>query len=228
METIRRAVLVLSLALGAPLSQAADVAPDTLLSAATSELIAVLKQNRDRAESPGRLAELIQTKVLPLFDFFRMTQLAMARNWRLASLEQQSALTAEFTTLLIRTYSVALFRYRDQTVEFKPLHAAPGDARATVKAMLVQGGERMAIDYDMHRTPAGWKIFDVKFDGTSLIATYRHSFAARVRDTGVDGLIAALAEKNRMDDSAAMPPGLAEERARFLDGMVRSVLRAGG
>lgn len=228
METIKRAVLLLSMALGAPVSQASEVAPDALLSAVTSEVIAVLKQNGEGAEGPERLAGLVEAKVLPLFDFFRMTQLAMARNWRLASPGQRSALAAEFRTLLVRTYSAALLNYRDRTIAYKRLRTAPGDTEVTVRSDVKQGTGQMKIDYDMEKTPVGWKVYDIKIDGVSLIAAYREGFAARVRDIGVDGLIQALSEKNREGNSLARPAAPAEERARLLDGVMRSALRAGG
>jgi phospholipid transport system substrate-binding protein len=206
METIRRVVLSLSFALFTPLSQAVETAPDALLSAVTSEVLAVLKQNRE-ADNPARLAELVETRVLPLFDFSRMTQLAAARSWRLASPEQQSALTAEFRTLLVRTYSAALAAYRDRTIVYKPLRLARGDTDATVRSEVKQAGGQLKIDYDMVKTPEGWKVYDVKMDGVSLVTAYREGFAAKVRDAGVDGLIKALAEKNRQGEPAARPAG---------------------
>jgi len=207
METIRRVVLVLSLALVAPLSQASEVAPDALLSAVTSEVLSALNQNRELVENPARLAELVESKVVPVFNFLHMTQLAMARNWRSATLEQRDKLTAEFRTLLMRTYSVALANYRNQAIGYKRLRSMPGDTAVTVRSAVNQGTGQLRIDYDMEKTPAGWKVYDVKIDGVSLVTSYREGFAAKVRDAGVDGLIRALAEKNRRGDSASRPSG---------------------
>ena len=176
-----------------------DVAPDVLLNAVTSEVIAVLKRNQAlQTGNPAKVAELVETRILPHFDFARMTKIAVARNWRLASPEQQQALTAEFKRLLVRTYSTALSSYRDQVIEYKPLRTAPGDTEVTVKSEIKQpGAERMTIDYDMEKTPAGWKVYDIKVAGISLVTTYRETFAGKVRDGGVDGLIKALSDKNR-------------------------------
>src|SRR4029077_18113152 len=132
------------------------------------------------------------------FDFARMTQTAMGRNWRLATPEQQKALTLEFKTLLVRTYSTALSRYRDQVIEYKPLRAAPDATEVTVKSDVKQSSrERTTIDYDMAKTPAGWKVYDIKIAGVSLVTTYRDTFAGRVRDGGIEGLIKSLSDKNR-------------------------------
>jgi phospholipid transport system substrate-binding protein len=151
--------LALISALAAPFSSAQDVAPDALLKAVTSEVIAIIRQDKDiQAGDPAKVADLVETRILPLFDFTRMTQIAVARNWRLATPEQQKALTLEFKTLLVRTYSTALSSYRDQVIEYKPLRLTPDATEVTVRSDVRQSGkERMTIDYDMEKTSAGWK-----------------------------------------------------------------------
>jgi phospholipid transport system substrate-binding protein len=196
------AALALSAALAAPFSLAQDIAPDALVKAVTSEVIAIIRQDKDiQAGNPAKVAELVETRILPHFDFFRMTQIAVARNWRLATPEQQGSLVSEFKTLLVRTYSTALAGYRDQVIEYKPLRAAAGATEVTVRSDVQQSGrERMTIDYDMEKSPAGWKVYDIKIAGVSLVTNYRDTFAGRVRDGGIEGLIKSLADKNRQSD----------------------------
>ena len=178
-------------------------APDALLSAATRVVTETLKQDSGlQASNPAKIADLVASTILPLFDFRHMTQLAVARNWTLASPVQQHSLVAEFKTLLVRTYSTALAAYRDQAIDYKPLRMAPGATDATVKSTVSQPGTtRMSIDYDMEMTPAGWKVYDVKIGGISLVTTYRSSFAQTVRERGLDGLILTLATKNLQADA---------------------------
>lgn len=188
------------LALFAAVAQAQELAPDALVKTITQDVVTVLKQDKDiQAGDPKKVAVLVETKVLPHFNFTRMTRIAMARNWRLASPEQQKELTEEFKTLLVRTYSTALSGYRDQQVDFKPLRAKPGDTEVTVKTEVKQPNapQAVAIDYEMEKTPNGWKVYDVKVDGVSLVTTYRDAFASEVKERGVDGLIKSLAAKNR-------------------------------
>lgn len=194
--------LVLISALAAPLSLAQDVAPDVLLKTVTLEVIAIIKQDKDiQAGNQAKVADLVETKILPFFDFNRMTQIAVARNWRVATPEQQTVLTAEFKTLLVRTYSTVLSSYRDQVIEFKQLRAAPGDTEVTVKSEMKQPGTAaLTMDYDMEKLAAGWRVYDIKVDGVSLITTYRETFAGKVREVGVDGLIKSLSDKNRQGD----------------------------
>jgi len=187
-------------ALFIPIAQAQVLAPDVLVKTITEEVVAILKQDKDiQAGDPKKVADLIDTKVVPHFNFTRMTRIAMARNWRSASPEQQKELTGEFKTLLVRTYSTAISSYRDQKIDYRPLRAKPEDTEVTVKSEVKQSGssQPVSIDYEMEKTPNGWKVYDVKVGGVSLVTTYRDTFASEVKDRGVDGLIKSLAAKNR-------------------------------
>jgi phospholipid transport system substrate-binding protein len=195
--------LCLLFALLVPLAQAQQPAPDVLVKSITEEVVAILKKDQDiQAGDPKKVADLIDTKVVPHFNFIRMTRLAMARNWRLASPEQQKELAGEFKTLLVRTYSTALSNYRDQQIDYKPLRAKPEDTEVTVKSDVKQSGssQPVSIDYEMEKTPNGWKVYDVKVGGVSLVTTYRDTFASEVKERGVDGLIKSLAAKNRQPE----------------------------
>jgi len=197
-ETKQGATLLLwvSLSLAQP-SLAAPETPEVLLSNASAEFFSVLRQDADLAGDPSRVDTLFKARIAPAFDFSRMTQLAMKHNWRIASVRQQERLTAEFTTALLRTYSSTLAGYRDCTVTYKALHFEPRDTDATVRSEVRQCAQAHKLDYEMTRTPDGWKVYDVKLDGMSLVTKHRETFAAQLRHSGVDGLIRALAEQNR-------------------------------
>lgn len=212
METIQKAlhrlfavhlISLIVILLFAGIAHAAPVPPDRILRGVTSDVVASLKQDPGQAEDPAKLAALVETKVVPIFDFSLMTQLAMAKNWRLASAAQRDRLTLEFKALLVRTYSSALARYRDQPITYKPLRLVRGDTDATVRSELKHGARVYRIDYEMTMTPEGWKAYDVKLDGISLVTSYRGGFAAKIREAGVDGLIRALADKNRENGAPA-------------------------
>jgi phospholipid transport system substrate-binding protein len=180
-------------------SLAQNPAPDALLRAVSAEVTGALTQGQGfQAPDPGKIAGLVESRVVPLFDFARMTRLAMARNWRLATPEQQVMLTAEFKTLLVRTYSTALAQYRGEVISFKQLRAVPLAGDVTVRSEVEQAGkERVILDYHMEKTPAGWKIYDIKVGGVRLVTTYRDVFAEKVREGGVEGLLKFLADGNR-------------------------------
>jgi phospholipid transport system substrate-binding protein len=197
-----KAVLQISALLAAfvmPLAFAEEIAPDALVKSITEEVIAAVRQDKGiQAGDTRKLAELVEAKILPHFDFARITQIAMGVNWRRATPEQQEQLIREFRTLLVRTYSGALAGYRDQVIEFRPLRARPGDTEVTVHSQVRQSGvEPIAIEYDLEKTGSAWKVFDVRVAGISLVATYRSAFAEEVRNHGVEGLISLLSSKNR-------------------------------
>jgi phospholipid transport system substrate-binding protein len=198
----RSACIVLVCAAILSLSKTASAeagAPDALIRQLSDEVIAAIKADSAiRAGDSTRIAALVETKIVPRFDFRRITQIAVGASWRRATPEQQAELTEQFKRLLVRTYSGALANYRDQVIEVRPLRARPEDAEVTVRSLVRQtGAESIAIEYDLERTKAGWKIFDVRVAGMSLVATYRTSFAEEVRNRGIDGLISLLAAKNR-------------------------------
>jgi phospholipid transport system substrate-binding protein len=199
---MKKSLCALALYAVATLAVAQDTAPDALVKSITQEVIGILKHDKDvQSGDPKKLANVIETKVLPHFELTRMTQLAMGRNWRMATPEQQRTLTAEFMTLLVRTYSTALSTYRDQVIDVKPLRAPPNATDVTVKSDVKRAGSQpITIDYDLGKTPAGWKVYDVKVGGVSLVTTYRETFASEVRENGIEGLIKSLATKNRQSD----------------------------
>jgi phospholipid transport system substrate-binding protein len=176
----------------------AQEAPDAMVKRIASETIQLIKSDpKLAAGDPARVREVIETKLLPNFDFTRMTQLAMGRNWARATPEQQQRLTAEFQTLLIRTYSNALTQYRDETIDVKPLRADASAGEVTVRSEVVRAGRPpVQIDYSMAKTPQGWKAYDVIDGGVSLVTNYRDEFAEQVKAGGVDGLVKTLAAKN--------------------------------
>lgn len=175
-------------------------APDALVKRVTADVINSVKQDPAiQSGSSAKAATLIEQKVLPYFDFVRMTSLAMGPHWRQATPEQQKRVVDQFRSLLVRTYSSALAKYRDQVIETKaPRTAASAEGSTVVRSTVTQSGaEPITIDYSMERSGSGdWKVYDIAVAGVSLVTTYRDTFAREIRDGGVDGLIKSLAAKN--------------------------------
>lgn len=193
-----RLSLLCALALPAAPSLAGQ-APEVLVREVTSEVIEIVRS--DAAIQSGdnsRARELVREKVLPHFDFRRMTMLAVGRDWRNASAEQQQHLIEAFRTLLVRTYSNALTQYRDESIDYKPARYAPTDKRVQIKTEVHQAGAQpIGIDYMLERDNDDWKVFDVIVAGVSLVTNYRSSFAQEINQKGIDGLIASLEQKNQ-------------------------------
>lgn len=183
--------------------RAEDIAPDELVKNTTQEVITVIKQDKDiQAGDRSKIYSLVEEKVLTHFDFRRMGQLAMGKNWRQATPEQQDAIVKEFRSLLVRTYAVSLSQYRDQKIEVKPVKLETDAKDATVKSMFIQSGrEPVTVEYLMHKIPAGWKVFNITVEGVSLVENYRGTFNDQIRKNGIDGLIKTLAERNKEAES---------------------------
>lgn len=182
-----------------PAHAAEVVAPDALAKNVTEEVLAILRADKEiHAGDLSKAVELIETRILPHFDFPTTTRLVMGKNWAQATPEQRQALTSEFRTLLVRTYAASLTLYRDQSIDYRPLKLTPRDTDVIVKSVVRQArGEPISVDYAMEKTEGGWKVYDVKIAGISLVENYRTTFSAEIQRSGVDGLIKALAEKNR-------------------------------
>ncbi len=191
------------IALFAAAAIAQNTAPDELVKNTTQEVISVIKQDKDiQSGDRSKIYALVDEKVLPHFDFKRMSQLAMGKNWRQTTPEQQESLIKEFRSLLVRTYAVSLTQYRDQKIEFKPLKLEPDANDATVKTIFLQSGrEPIAVDYGMHKSAAGWKVFNITIEGVSLVENYRGTFNEQIRKSGIDGLIKTLSERNKAAES---------------------------
>ena len=202
-------ILVFLVALGAcaaaPVRAAEMLAPDALARSVTDEVVRILRTDKELAAgNQKKVAEIIETKVAPHFEFTSMTRLAMGRNWKQATPDQHKALSQEFRTLLVRTYTTAFTQYKDQTIEYRPVKLAPGENDVVVKSLIKQpSGQPVSVDYRMEKTDTGWKVYDVKIEGISLVENYRNTFNSEVQRSGIDGLIKSLADKNKSSQAPA-------------------------
>ena len=195
-----RMMLAALFALTVPASVASTgLAPDALARSVTDEVLAIVRADKElQAGNPQKVAQLVEAKVLPHFNFARMAQLAVGRNWRQASPEQQKTLTEEFKTLLVRTYATAFAQYRNQTVDYRPVRMTANDTDVVVKSLIRQAaGQPIAVDYSMERVDGTWKVYDVKIEGISLVEIYRNTFNGEVQRGGIEVLIRTLGDKNK-------------------------------
>ncbi|MBY0474714.1 MAG: ABC transporter substrate-binding protein [Nitrosomonas sp.] len=177
-----------------------DLAPDRLVDRTVKEVIGIIQKDEElKSGDREKMFDLIEAKILPHFNFSRMTQLAMGQHWSKAQPEQQNKIVNEFRILLVRTYSNALTSYHDETIKVNPLPDLGDRTETKVRTMVIQGKgkEPVPIDYSMEKKPDGWKVYDVTVAGVSLVTNYRGSFNSQVRKGGVEGLLKALSDKNK-------------------------------
>ncbi len=172
--------------------------PDALIKMVVTDVMASVKADPDiQKGNIPKVMELVEKKIVPFTDMRRTTEMAMGPNWKKATPEQQAILTAEFKTLLMRTYSGALSQLRDQTVQFKALRSAPDDKEVVVKTVVVGRGDPIPLDYRLEKGANGWKVYDMNIMGAWLVEAYRNQFANQIGQNGIDGLVKFLQDRNK-------------------------------
>ena len=173
--------------------------PDALVKRTAEDVLAVVKNDKDiQAGNQQKIFALAEEKILPNFNFDRVSRLVLGKNWTKATPEQKEAFQAEFRTLLLRTYATALSKYKNQVIEYKPFRLDDGANSATVKTMILQpGGQPIAVDYALEKQADVWKVYDIVIESVSLVTNYRGQFAQEIRQNGLDSLIKKLADKNK-------------------------------
>ena len=190
--------LGLTLNLTLPLARAAEEAPDELIRRLSMEVLSTIKADKDvQSGDVRKVITFVDSMIMPKVNFSRMTASAIGRSWRQATPEQQKRLQDEFKNLLVRTYAGALSQLQDQTINVKPLRSQAGDTEVIVRTEILGRGDPIQLDYRMEKTAGGWKIYDLNVLGVWLVETYRTQFAQEISARGIDGLIAALALRNK-------------------------------
>jgi len=199
---MKKIIALIFATLVAATAQAQEM-PDVLIKQVTEDVLEIVRNDKDiQSGNTQKAIDLVDKKVLPHFDFLHMTALALGKDWRKATPQQQQQLTAEFKTLLVRTYSNALTGYKNQKVVYKPFKMNAGETDVLVRTEVLQPGSKaVQLDYSLEKKESGWKVYDVTVAGISLVTNYRDQFAQEVRNGGVDGLIATVAAKNKSLES---------------------------
>jgi len=177
----------------------ASMGPEQLIKQTANKVVAEFKANADIYQSnPDRIYQLVDDVVLPHFDFSAMTDLALGQFKDQINAEQRPTIVNEFRSLLVRTYSSALFEYADLEFIYLPMEGVEADGVVTVRIEIEQvGGFPIPVDYRLRLGDDGWKVFDVSVDDVSLVTNYRSSFARAIKKNGVDGLIKTLQDRNQ-------------------------------
>lgn len=173
--------------------------PDELVKRTAEDVLSVVKNDKDiQAGNQQKIFALAEEKILPNFNFDRVSRLVLGKNWTKATPEQKTAFQAEFRTLLLRTYATALSKYKNQVIEYKPFRLDDGATSATVKTSILQpGGQPISVDYALEKQGDTWKVYDIVIESVSLVTNYRSQFAQEIRQNGLDSLIKKLADKNK-------------------------------
>jgi phospholipid transport system substrate-binding protein len=180
-----------------PLAESIDSTPDGLVKTLVSDVMNSIKLDKDiQAGNVNKVMVLVDAKIVPYTNFQKTTQLAMGKNWSRATPEQQKQITAEFKTLLMRTYAGALTQVKDQTVTYKPFRMDPTDTEVVVKTQVMNKGDAIQIDYRLEKVGETWRLYDLNVLGAWLIEAYRGQFNNQISANGIDGLLKFLQDRN--------------------------------
>ena len=197
LATLTAGLMISGAAVASPDPKAA---PPVFVQEVADQLLTVLKKDEQvRNQDMARINQIVTEFIMPYVDFELTTRLAAGKYWRQASNEQKQELSQAFKNTLIRTYSGALTQVDNSTsMEILPFR---GDAEArdvVVRSNVVQSAntQPIGVDYRLRRAPEGWRIYDINVENVWLIQNYRNQFAQQINQSGIDGLIAALNERN--------------------------------
>ncbi|WP_322054878.1 MlaC/ttg2D family ABC transporter substrate-binding protein [Paraburkholderia bannensis] len=184
---------------GSASAQTVDTSnPDAMVKTITQQVMDQIKGDKSiQSGDITKITQLVNEKILPYTDFRRTTQLAMGRNWRAATPDQQQQVIEQFKMLLIRTYSGALAQVRDQQIEYKPFRANPDDTDVVVRSTVLNNGQPIELDYRLYKTAQGWRVYDINVLGAWLIQAYQQQFQEKIQQGGVQGLISFLTQRNQ-------------------------------
>jgi phospholipid transport system substrate-binding protein len=179
---------------------AADVSPQELVRDTSSRMLLAMHEEHDIIEKDtAHLYQLVEEIVLPYFDFQRMSQWVLGKNWRNATAQQREQFVEQFRMLLVRTYGTALLEYADEEIEYLPFTGQQNADNVTVRTEIDQAGVGVIpITYSMYQSGAGWKVYDISISGVSLVTNYRSTYGSIIRKDGIDRLIHQLADRNRL------------------------------
>ena len=197
--------LLLFISAGITGVQADTESPRALLETTSQKMFDAINANRERIkQDPSVTQELIEEILLPHIDFIAASKWVLGTHWDSASKEQKIGFIKAFRTLLLRFYSSALTEYlvnNDEKLDASMMTfqepGKPSNGQITVRSEVhPKSGKAVPINYQLHETRKGWKVYDVSVEGVSVITTYKTSFASEIQQDGLDALIVSLNERN--------------------------------
>ncbi|WP_414443731.1 phospholipid-binding protein MlaC [Burkholderia sp. 22PA0106] len=172
--------------------------PQALIKTATEQVLNEVRTQSIKPGDIGKITAIVNQDILPYVDFRRTTQIVMGRNWRAATPDQQAKVMEQFKMLLIRTYAGAIAQLKaDQQIQYPPFRADPGATDVVVRTLAQTNGQPAQIDYRLYKSQQGWRVYDLNVLGAWLIQTYQQQFNEKIQQSGIDGLIQFLTQRNQ-------------------------------
>ena len=168
--------------------------PTQLIQDVASGILKELDANRAAyRDNPKMVRALADKYLLPYFDTQYSAQLVLGRYWRTATEDQRTRFVAAFKDSMLQNYGNALVNFTANKLKVQPGRVDPGSDLATVSTTINRDdGTTVPVIYVLHKTPEGWKAWDVKIEGISYVKSFRDDFAAQIGQNGLDSVITRL------------------------------------
>jgi len=168
--------------------------PTEVVQHAAQGMLGDLDKDRDAYHrDPAKVGQLVDKYLLPHFDTEFSARLVLGAHWRTATPEQRKRFVDAFYHSLLTNYGSALVDFTADRLKILPTKVDPEATRATVRTEVKRAnGDRVAVNYYLHKTPQGWKAWDLVIDGISYVNSYRTDFGEQIEAQGLDAVINRL------------------------------------
>ena len=184
----RLPAVVLLVALGSAFAADAD-GPLALTRAVLGKSNEIVRGAGDRKEKLAALSGLLDGYL----DTDALADLAAKRHLEGRSADEVAEFRRLFHDFFVRTYVQRLLLFDAPDFTFGAETVTGDDAR--VATAVVTAKDRFAVDYTLHRGPAGWRATDIAVEGISLAQNFRAQFDAAVARDSFAGLLERLRAK---------------------------------
>ena len=202
----RRLVAVLTLAFGIAVAPAADAGPPTeALQVYVDRLFAVLED--ESLKAPGRAAErhrTVRALAEDALDFNESARRSLAAHWDARTPAERARFTRLFTELIDHAY-LSRIALDGERIALDSESITNREALVKGRALSKSGGAT-PVQFFLHQDATGrWRLYDVSFEGMSLVGNYRAQFNKIIRASSFDELVARLEAKTRTEAQASTP-----------------------
>jgi phospholipid transport system substrate-binding protein len=182
-----------------------NLTPQELVENSAKRMLAELDANRAMYKGdPAKLDALVGNVLLPNFDTEYAARLVLGQSWRTATPEQRKRFVEAFYRSLLRNYGAALVDFTGDRFIILPYKGDPNDTTATVRTEVKRSsGDKVPVNFSLHKTPEGWKAWDVVIEGISYVKSFRTDFASEIQQKGLDDVITRLEKEGKVGPNGA-------------------------
>ncbi len=170
--------------------------PDGFLKDSVEEISLLVTKYKDRFETDEEfLRGKMNSVVMPKLDIKLMSKIILGKKiWTDLSTSQKDDFVEAFQYRMTSTYMKSITAFDGEKVVFLPYEPGKRENIAYVKSKYLIPGGDIAVDYRLIKKSDKWKVYDIIFDGISLMKNYRADFREHVSENGIDSLIISLRE----------------------------------